>query len=398
MTTDPANPITPTATPTATMALTAPPFPAALESLAAPGMLEALSALELGMFVRLVRLAWDQGCTLPDEVTFLAAVARTTPEELAAARPRLLLAFGDPNPPPGPADGGRGGRLLLPAARKVYDALVQARARTTAAKREAGKAGAASRWGSTTPDHQPDHPADHPDRMARDSSRMAAAKQVPSGAIGGAGRAVSARASGSLLPPALSLQRSSESAIQSAPEGRAEVLALMGEGARAIEAQRVEDWRRRHCARMLEAAIAEWRTSGFSTFPLTRVQELASCRHATPALVDTLIEYAKGCVAAAQAAREAAREAKARGQKKPEGRTECSPVGILLHGLGESERSGGRPQAPTLQAAARWDKQEAEMRRLLAAGAAIHAQRDRATSVPNLNPSPRTAPQGATGA
>jgi len=363
MTTDPTNPI---------------PFPAALESLAAPGMLEALSALELGAFVRLARLAWDQGCSLPDEDTFLAAVARTTPEEFAAARPRLLLAFGDPNPPPGPADGGgRGGRLLLPAARKVFDALVQARARTTAAKREAGKAGAASRWGSTTPDHQPD-------RMAPDSSRMAAAKQVPSGAMPRARSGVS-------LPPALSLQRSPESANQGAPEGRAEVLALMGEGARAIEAQRVQDWRRRHCARMLETAIAEWRAEGETTFPLTRIQELASARHATPARIDTLIEYARGCVAAAKAAR----EAKARGEK-PKDRTECSPVGILLHGLGESARSHGRPQDPTLQAATRWEKQEAEMRRLLAATTAIQSHRARGDAAPGLSTPP--APSGATGA
>lgn len=135
------------------------------------------------------------------------------------------------------------------------------------------------------------------------------------------------------------------------------MIAVLGEGARAILTERVSAWRRNKSLSMLQEALARWRGEGLTTCPITKAAELASGPHAEPARVEALIEAADGLAA----------HAKARSGW-------CNPVGLLMHGLGESARSGGRPAPIPLFVAQRWHKLEAETLGLLEANAAIAAK------------------------
>lgn len=312
-----------------------PAFPCDLDSLLDAGVADGLSTLEVGALYRLVRFAWrqDPPCSLPGEDSSLAMVARVTDEEWSRMRPRLLLALAATGCTPG-------GRLLLQHARRVYDSLTSKAQATSAAKRTAGLAGARARWQT-------------------DGTCQAGAKQPPSPAI-----AAPSLRSSSPSVSAPTLQRSFQSAIPSAQSERSggeDVIAVLGEGARAILAERVSAWRREQSLRLLQDAIAKWRTAGLTTCPVTKANELAEGRHAEPARVEALIEEADAIIA----------QEKAKGRK-------CNPVGFVMHGLGESEKSRGRPAAIPLFVSERWSKLQASTLQLLEAQAALSAKLARA--------------------
>lgn len=132
---------------------------------------------------------------------------------------------------------------------------------------------------------------------------------------------------------------------------------MLGEGAGAILAEKAAAWRRSQSLRLLQAAIADWRSRGLTTCPVSKAIELADGLHADPARVEFLIEEANGLVAAETA----------RGRS-------CNPVGKVMHGLGESERSRGQPAAVPIFVAQRWATRQADTLRMLEAQASIDAR------------------------
>lgn len=317
------------------------PMPA-LHVIISPAFMAALTALELGACYRLAEVAWASEVpgVLLDEDSFLQSVCRTTSAEWQACRPAVLRALG--SAPHAPAPGsphdpacGAAGHLVLQAVRSAFDAthahVAQRAAKAadlSAKRREAGRAGAQSRWQT-------------------DGKPMAIAIGLPSAAPS--------------LRPVLNQVLSApapspkpERAIQSAPDR--DVCAVLGEGARALLAERVADWQRQKSLGMLQVAIAKWAAAGATTCPVAKAAELAAGQHATPARVEFLIEDANGKLAAARAER--------RG---------CNPVGIVISGLG---LAAGRPRPVDvpLQVQARWDKTQAETLNILEAQAAINAR------------------------
>ncbi|QQS08645.1 MAG: hypothetical protein IPK69_11750 [Phycisphaerales bacterium] len=131
----------------------------------------------------------------------------------------------------------------------------------------------------------------------------------------------------------------------------------MGEGARAILSEKVESWRRAQSLGMLQSAIARWRTAGFTSCPVTKASELSAGRYAEPARVDALIEEADALVV----------QAKTCGKR-------CNPVGFLIHGLGASDRSRGRPSEIPLFVSQKWSKLQASTLKTLEAQAALTAK------------------------
>lgn len=315
----------------------------ALHVIISPAFLAALTTLELGVCYRLAETAWTSevpGVLLAED-SFLAAVARTTPAEWQAARPAVFRALGyaphDPAPgsPHDPACGAAG-HLVLQAVRRAFDAThadvaaKAARAADISAKRRAaGQVGASSRWQT-------------------DGKPMAIAMRLPSAAPS--------------LRPVLTKVLSApaptpkpERAIQSAPEG--DVCAVLGEGARALLEIETQAWRRKKALGLLQAAIARWAAAGLTTCPVTKASEMADGEHATPARVQYLVEDADAAIA----------------REKATGRS-CNPVGIVIGGLGQSERSRGRPREVPLQLEQHWAKVESETLRMLEAQAAINAK------------------------
>lgn len=335
------------------------PFPADLEALAAPGMLETLSSMELGATYRLARFAWGHGCALPDDASFLAAVARITIEEFTAMRCRVLLALAATQAAPGEP-------LVLEVAQRANhaaaDAFERRRQRTTAAT-EAAALAKRSRSAADPPAASVADPSRIRDGSVTDPSRKAA-------------QALRTQNSDSAL--ALPLQRSIQSAIQSAPirnsdaqvsagarapetntdRGDADdVIAIMGDASRAQLSDRVAGWQREQSTRMLQDAIARWAQAGATSCPVGKAAELARGEHADPARVDFLIEEAAGILARHKAAGES-----------------FNPVGYVIAGLGASARTAGRPREVPIFVAERWAKRQSETLRVLEAQAAIAAK------------------------
>lgn len=297
------------------------------------------SAIETGALFRLVRFAWLQEppCTLPDDDSSLAVVAGVTDDEWSRLRARLLMALAATHtaPPSRGMAGGSTGRLLLGHARRAYDELAAMAAKTAADKRAAGLASARARGGTgSTAVEQP---------LNRCLPPVAAAPSLRSS---------------SLHSP--TLHRSSGGAIQSAPPERSsdeDVIAVVGERARAILASKAAAWNREQSLRMLQKAISRWRADGLTTCPVLKAGELANSRHAEPARVESLIEEADGLV----------ERERAKGGR-------CNPVGFVMHGLGESEKSRGRPSPIPLFVSERWAKLQAGTLQMLEAQAALSAR------------------------
>lgn len=320
------------------------PCPLDLARVADVAIVDALGAAGLGALVRVVAFAWAQepACTLPDDDSFLAAVARITDEEWAALRPRLLLALGATQTPPPATAGGNTGRLTLGHARRVYDAAADHAARTTADRRAAGRAGARARWGGGS------------------GPPMAGAIETVAPATKTMARAIAAPALRS-ESSALSLPRSNRAQNSDPERSGGDVIAQVGAGARAILAERVAAWRRDQSLRMLQRAIGRWREAGTATFPIQRASELAGGIHACPARVESLIEAADSLVAG--------------------GKCRRGPVAVLIHGLDAGQEPHGKPAEISLFAAEKWARLEASACRMMEAQAAILARQNRAATI-----------------
>ncbi len=321
-----------------------PACPCDLDRLADAGVADGLSTLEVGALYRLVRFAWRQEppCSLPGEDSSLAMVARVTDEEWSRIKPRILLALAvtQTAPPPHGMAGGSTGRLLLGHTRRVYDDLAARTAKTAADKRAAGLASARAR-GSTcsTAVQQPSNSRSTP--VAASPSLRSSSGSAPT------------------------LQRSSpQSAIQSAQSERSgadDVIAVLGDGARAILAEKVSAWRREHSMRLIQDALVKWRAAGLTTCPVSKASEIASGEHSDPARVEYLIGEADAMIA----------QERARGRR-------CNPVGLVIAGLGMSEKRRGRPADVPMFVADRWSKLQASTLQMLEAQAALSAKLARA--------------------
>lgn len=319
------------------------PFPADLQRFTLSGVADSLSAIEIGTAYRLLRAAWDQPdpCTLPADDTFLAMVAGITDEEFARSKPRVLLTLACRSLPDR--------RYLFEVARRVYDEqadIADRRRRQTAA---ATNAAALKKRGRST--------TDNPSRIRYGSTTDPSGQNAPS-----------------YLSSTPALHRSSLSANQSAQSGE-DVIAVMGDGARAILKDKIAEWKRSECLRMMQAAFSQWIASRITNIPMQKASELASGRWAEPARVEWLIEDANNKIAAA----------KAKGERS-------NPIGVLMHGLGESKASRGRAVDIPLFHAEKWEKKIAAQLKIADAQAAILALQHKArTAIAEPQRQPKTS-------
>jgi len=142
------------------------------------------------------------------------------------------------------------------------------------------------------------------------------------------------------------------------------VIALLGDGARALLRERIAEWDRSHSRRMLEDAIGRWRALGRTRCPTIKAAALAAGRHADPARIEALIEMADAALAG-----------------EASGGRRTNPVGLVLAGLGESKRSGGVPYPVPLAVAERWAVRRADSLKVLEAVAAVEERARRARMV-----------------
>lgn len=320
-------------------------------------MLETLSSMELGATYRLARFAWGHGCALPDDASFLAAVARITIEEFTAMRCRVLLALAATQAAPGE-------HLVLEVAQRCQHAAAVAidrrRQRTLAATEAAAQAKRAR--AADPPAASVTDPRRIRDGSVTDPLRTAAQTLRTQNSESSSSKAL-----------ALSLQRPIQSAIQSALNSDAQmsagarapertdraddVIALLGDASRDQLAERVAGWKREQSTRMLQDAIAKWSHAGATSCPVDKAAELARGEHADPARVDFLIEEAAGILARCRASGES-----------------FNPVGYVIAGLGAGARTAGRPREIPLFVAERWSKRQSDTLRVLEAQAAIAAK------------------------
>lgn len=307
-----------------------------LERFAAPGVVASFDALALGAFTRLLSHSWNQEppCSLPADDRLLAGIARTTaPGEWERVKPSLLLAFVPEHQLPDPAQGNRT-RLVNAVARAIFDQL----AAEAAAFSEMQSRKSRARWHDKG---RPD-PNGMPPGSRRDASGMPPAS------------APSLRSES----PSLSLHRSSlanESDRSSGrSEGEGDVLGQLGERARAIEDEKIAEWRREHALDLLQKAIVDWREQGLTRCPVTKASEIARGPWSEPARVQAVIE-----------------DAKARVLEGGMG----NPVGFLLCGLGLAPNRRGitRPAEIPLLVARAWAEKEAGRRKTLKIAAAVLA-------------------------
>ena len=286
---------------------TAIPFPASIEQLAPAGLVDALSAIELGALYRLLRHAWgqDPACSLPAEPASLAMVARVTHAEWHAISGRVLMAFIP-----------QAGRLVAEHALAAH-----ADASGLSAKRAAA---AAARWGR--------------------SKCNANAMQMHSTCIDGA--PLRSSGSGSDAPAPLRPNQAQKSERLSAPD----VVATLGAGARALvdrgELRRRDDqaWMLREISNRQFAWAAEDRRS----VPAQLARELSEHPNAYPMLVSYALDRVD----------EIGRKAIAAGKAVP------NPLGLLISALGASNDTKASRWDVPLFFSARWSKREADRDKL----------------------------------
>jgi uncharacterized protein YdaU (DUF1376 family) len=318
-----------------------------------PAKLDRCSALELGAVVSLLLAAWEdteEPCTLAGDDSSLAMVARVTDSQWAEIRLRVLGTLD--------AAAGASGRVELRLAKRVYMEGREAEA-SLSSKRSAA---AAARWG-----RQPGQ-ARRPDQAGRPAPPRCTcipdrctcnAIASKTDASASAKPALRSESSGFALP--LSRSNQEQKSERSERPEKNDVIAQLGEGARALAQERVNAWRREKSLRMIQDAAARWRAEGLTNWPMQRCGELASCAAALPARVEAIVSNADGMIAAWKADQAAGRPG-----RKP------NPIGLLIAGLGESERTQGRPIEIPLEPAARWDRLERETLKLAETQAAIH--------------------------
>lgn len=273
---------------------TSTPFPFDFTELLEAGSLETLSTLEVGVVWRLLRTAWARRGSLPGDERTLAAVAGVNLQTWAGLAPRVLWAIG--------FDGAKCGPVAM-----AIETIEQRQSAMRAVKAAAGKAGAERRWKS-----QQLRPALATDQMAGDSSCMARAKQLPSGAIPEQPRAVfvaptdRVRAQRSALERTdldMNLERSSAQPTESPVEHQttSQIAGRIHAGLDATAAAKLTEWRRTRSREMLEQAAARWLKAGRLTDRHGRLAEyvdqafivrIASHPNVKPALVAIAIQRA----------------------------------------------------------------------------------------------------------
>lgn len=349
------------------MTFTPPPCPADLSLLTEPAIFGTLGTLEVGAVYRLVVYAWSQAdaCVVPDDNMSLAAVAGCSDEEWARIGRRVLLALGATQAP-------RSGYLTLEKPRSVFADLAAKCTRARAQRTEASHA----RWRRTHP--PPGGPPGGSTRMRLGCESDPGRMRVGSGPDAGRMRAESERTESERTTSsesALSLQRSNhEVQNQSAQK---EVIAVLGDGARALRNLLRREWTREQVLRLLHKAWPVWERAGYTDAPITKATELAAADSATPPRVEHILDNAAAMIARY--------EAGDRTGRRP------NPVGLLIAQLGLAR---SRPQAPIdvpLVLAQKWARLEESRARLEAAQAAINAKRQTAAA-------PGTAPSAGTGA
>lgn len=327
-----------------------PACPLDLACLVDSGIAETLSTLEVGALYRLVRFAWrqDPPCSLPGEDTSLAMVARVTDEEWARLKPRLFLALAV-TPAALHHAGGSTERLSLGHTRRVFEELAAKAAAISRQRSIAGRGNAKSERAVNEPLTGRQRAVDEP------SSARSAAPSLRSSSV----FAPSLQGS----PP----QSANPSAQSERSSGEEDVIAVLGEGARAILVEKLASWRREKSTKMLQDAIAKWRAAGLTTCPVQKASEMAEGVYAEPARVEWLITDADAKIAAMN-----------------KGERHCNPVAVLIAGLGQSEKTRNRPADIPLFVAERWCKEEADSLQLMRAQAALNAKLNRARTVLNM--------------
>lgn len=314
-----------------------------LERFAPNGVVASMDAAALGAFVRLLSHAWTQEppCSLPADDASLAFHARTTAEEWARVKPAILMAFAPTDQLPEPREGNRT-RLVNAVARGIFDQLAE-KARILSDRQ---------RRVALAKHHGPSH------------TLPPAPNGNPPGRGGMPAPSLRSESSSLLLTRSPSAHKSPRSPEQE----QEDVCARLGEGARAIEEERIRAWRRNHAVELLQKAIAEWGQLGLTSCPVSKAREIASGEHATPARIDTVLEDIRGRIAAAKA-----------------GGKRFNPVGYLLCGLAMAENRHGHVRAAEvpLILARKWEQLEAGYRKTLGVAAAVEAISARTQSQPS---------------
>lgn len=315
---------------------TPPPLPIDdIERFAAPGLVASMDAAALGSFIRLLSFAWrDQiPCTLQADEGLLALVARS--HDWERVRPTLLVAFvPSPDHP---------GRLINSHARAIYDSLAAASAVFAEKQRRASRA----RWGKP-PDAGGIPPASHRHPTG-----------IPLGSIGRPAPSLRSESSSLSLDRSKATNESPRSPERSErSENEGDVVAQLGERARAIGDERIAEWRRRQSLGLLQTAIGEWQKRGVADYPIANASRLASGPHSEPARVQAVLEDIAGQIAA--------------------GRMR-NPVGYLLCGLGLAANRTGAIRAAEipLLLSQKWAAAEANQRKTFETVNAIQAAANR---------------------
>ncbi len=334
-----------------------PTLPIDFEALLPRGLDAIVDAEGLGALLSLVRFAWTQDppCTLPCDERVLQAASRLSPEGWSRCRD-LILGGSFARELQGPS----GPRLLLLAARGAYDSLLakaealaaanrQRTARATAVRlgREVDPLRAASRGEVRAVG--PPLPLQEGTSRARDvlvtsTSRQRDVASVllpphtpPSSSLSPIAPIPAAESTSPIAPEARALDRGEGA------RARGDVIALVGEAARARASDQLADWRVAQSRELLFQAHARWRANGRTKAPISKALEIARDPRATPARVETAIDEAE---------------------------SKANPIGYVLTVLMQSSTPGARLIEPALPVAQRWaEREERRLKELQAVSA-----------------------------
>lgn len=318
-----------------------------LERYAPAGVVAAMDAAALGAFVRLLGHAWNEEppCSLPADESTLELVART--REWSQVRPALLAVW-KPDP---------SGRLINSQARAIYDALAAEVAAFSEKQRRASQA----RWSKPSGPIMPRDPGGMPVASRRDSGGMPAGSSVRSAP------SLRSESFNAPLPQRPSPEAESERPSERTA-GREEVIGMVGEGARAIEARLLLDWRITHSQAIAEKALERWRKAGICKAPVSKATEIAMAPKMKPAIVETAV-------------------LKTDDKHKLEldaGHKDFNAYAYFVSLLGLTEKSARRgPIEPYLHIANHWSKRREEVMPAIRMQAAIDLRK--------LNPTTSTA-------
>lgn len=134
-------------------------------------------------------------------------------------------------------------------------------------------------------------------------------------------------------------------------------------GARALLGCKRAAWRRRKMLEMLQPAFVSWNTAGITTCPVEKAVEIADLPAATPARVQFLLEDIAAKIA----------------RPRPGG-SESNPVALLIWGLGDSQKSKGRPRDVPRSYTDRWAAEESQAVGLMNAQGRMSSNVERASA------------------